>query len=122
MNVSQLSDSNEVYQLEKRLSETADQLAHMVNDYGKAKQVIAFDSDQRKRVLAKAMSTFLDAGETVSAAEAKGRSTFVYGEELAKLASQLRSAEETRAKWEATKCQWESCRSLLAMQREMGAM
>jgi len=122
MHVSELADSQEVFQLEKRLQETADQLAALVPDMGKAKQVIEFISDQRKRALAKSMSQWLDSGESAAAAEAKGRSSFVYGEELAELATQLKAAETTKARWEATKCQWESCRSLLAMQREMSSM
>lgn len=120
--VSDQTDSSEIAALEKRLSETADQLAALVPDMGKAKQIIEFASDQRKRALAKAMSQWLDGGESASAAEAKGRASYVYGEELAELANQLREAETTKARWEATKCQFEACRSLLAMQRELGSL
>jgi len=122
MHVSDLADSQEVYQLEKRLSETADQLAQLVPDYGRAKQVIEFISDMKKRALAKPMSVHLDGGESAAAAECKARASYAYGEELAKLAHQLKDAESVKAKWEALKCQWESCRSLLAMQRELGTM
>lgn len=122
MNVSDLSDSKEVYNLERRLEGFADQLTALVLEMGMAKQVIEFASDMRKRALARAMSHWLEAGDSASAAEAKGRSSHVYGEELKDLAGQLREAETVKAKWEALKCQWESARSLLAMQRQMSSM
>ncbi len=122
MQVSDLSDSSEVYALEKRLMITAETLAGMVKGLGKARQIREFASDRKKQILAKCMSTFLGEGESAAAAEAKARASFLYDEEMTKVAQQLASAEEAIAAWEATKTIWESCRSLLALQRTMSQM
>lgn len=122
MQVSDLADSREIYDLEKRLQHSADKLAGMVAAVGNARQVIEFTGDMRKRALAKAMTPFLDSGESATAADAKGRASFNYGEELKSLTEQLRAAESVKAEWEAVRIQWESSRSLLSMQRELGKM
>lgn len=122
MHVSDLSDSREIYDLEQRLQSSADKLAGMVAAVGKARQIIEFSGDQRKRALAKAMTPFLDSGESATAADAKARASFNYGEELKELTGYLREAETAKAEWEATRIQWDTARSLLSAQREMSKM
>jgi hypothetical protein len=122
LNVSDLADSQQVYQLQKRLQDAADKLAALVPQVGKARQIIEFASDQRKRALAKAMTPYLDGGESASSAEAKARASFNYGEEMLVLAKALTKAEQTKAEWEALKVAWESSRSLLSMEKELSRL
>ncbi len=68
------------------------------------------------------MTPYLDAGESSTAADAKGRASFSYGEELKALSAQLRDAETCKAEWESARIQWESARRLLSMQKELGKM
>jgi hypothetical protein len=122
VHVSDISDSQEIFTLEKRLQDLSDKLAGMVSPMGKARQIIEFSGDMRKRALAKAMTPFLDEGESATAADAKGRASFNYGEEMKRLRADLQESETVKSEWEATRIQWESTRSLLSMQREMSKM
>lgn len=120
--VSELTDSSEVYSLEKRLSETSDAMVKMIGAIGKARQITEFSGDMRKRALAKAVTPFLDQGESAAAADAKGRGSFNYGEELKELKAQLIEAETVKAEWEALRIRFEATRSLLSAQKEMSRM
>lgn len=122
MHVSELTDSSEVYVLEKRLSDTADSMARITKEIGKARQIIEFAGDMRKRALAKAVTPFLDQGESAAAADAKGRASYNYGEELKGLQAQLIEAETVRAEWDSLRIQFESARSLLSAHKEMSRM
>jgi hypothetical protein len=122
MEVADLTDSKELFDLQRRLAEAGDKLSRLVSAVGLARQVAEFNSDMRKRALALAMTVFLDQGESAAAAEAKARASFQYGEAMKDLAAQLRDAETTKAEWEAARIQFESCRSLLSAYKEMSKL
>jgi hypothetical protein len=113
-----LADWGDVASLQQRLAELAEKLGSMVADVGRARQVIEYDSDLKKRALARATSAALAGGESYNKAEAEGRSNEAYHAEIKVLAKQLESAYTVTAEWEATKCAWETARSLLSMQKE----
>lgn len=90
----------------------------MAGDVGLAKNILEYDSDLRKRALARAMTAPLAGGSSASKAEAEGRASEAYSDELAVLSRQHASAEQTVMFWEAKKIVWETCRSMLSMTRE----
>jgi hypothetical protein len=118
-NMSQLSDHEQLRVRQERLEAACQVVAALSRKVGQAKQVIEFSPEYRKRALAKAMSPYLDDGESATAADAKGRASFNYGEELKELAQFLNDAETVKAQWEAAKVEWESCRSLLSLEKEL---
>ena len=113
-----VSDWTEVASLQQRLAETVERINAMAGDVGMAKQIREFSGDLRKRCLAIAATPFLKAGSSAAAADTEARSSEPYGAALKQLAKELTQAETTIAEFEALKLQWESCRSLLSMQRE----
>jgi hypothetical protein len=116
------ADWSDVQSLQQRLVESAEKLGVMAGDVGAAKQVIEYDSDMRKRALARATAAALAGGESYNKAEAEARANEAYHAELKTLAKQFQVAATVVAEWDATKVQWESARSLLAMQREQTRM
>src|SRR5947208_943700 len=119
MKTSDLADSDQVHQLQKRLEEASEKISKLVPQIGKARQIIEFNGDMRKRALAKVTTTFLDKGESASAAESQARASYSYGEEIKELSRSLADAETTRAAWDAAKTEWESVRSLLSLEKEL---
>lgn len=113
------TDSHELAAIEQRLNAAAQKLASLVKPIGQARQIIEFSGDMRKAALARAMTGFLGEGESAAAADAKARASFNYGEEMKRLAHELRSAEETKAEWEATRVLWESTRSILSLHKSL---
>lgn len=112
------ADHNDQLAIEKRLKTASRKLAELAPMVGLSKQVRAYDSDRRKNLLAKYMIAPLKAGESAASAEAHARGDAAYQNELELLADQLQTAEKFIAQNEAEHASWESCRSLLAMQRE----
>ena len=111
-------DWSTVEELQRRMVETVQAMDALADDVGLARQVREFSGDQRKRALARAMAAALAGGDSAAKAEAEARGSDTYGKELAVLERQLTAAEQTIARWDCAKIQWESCRSLIAMQRE----
>lgn len=122
MSLATQTDSTEIIAIERRLQAAADKLESLVKDVAVARQIREHDSDRRKAALAKSMVTFLEAGESAAAADAKARASYVYCETMKELAAQLRSSEESIAAWDAAKTQFECSRSLLAVARELTRM
>jgi hypothetical protein len=60
----------------------------------------------------------LAGGESAAKAEAEARASEIYGKELAQLQKEQGAAEQVVMEWEAAKLIWQTCQSLLAMQRE----
>lgn len=112
------ADYSDVAALQKRLVEAADRLSALVPELAKARQVREYDSDRRKRALAVAMAPLLSEG-SAAAAEAMARASSGYEKAMKQIAADLLVAEKVIAEHEAVKIQWESARSLLAMQRDM---
>ena len=84
-----------------------------------AKQIKEFNSDRTKRALAIAALPFIKSGESSAAADTQARASDGYKLEMQKLATEFQQAEKALLEWESTKIQWESARSLLAMQRDL---
>lgn len=110
---------SDVAALQKRLVEAADRLSALVPELAKARQVREYDSDRRKSALATVAAPLLRAGESAAAAEMEARASDNYRKAMKAIAGDLLVAERVIAEHEAVKIQWESARSLLAMQRDM---
>lgn len=111
-------DIHDVTKITYELESARDELAGMVDDVGKAKQVKEWDSERRKAALAKYVSPLL-ATSSVSAAEHTARASEGYIDAMRVLQRDLYDAERTLAQYEAIKCKWESARSILGMQRAL---
>lgn len=115
---SPVSDWSDVAILQKKMADTCDAINLMAGDVGLARHVLEYDSDRRKRALARAMVPALAGGDSAAKAEAEARASEIYTKELNQLAKEHTSAEQAIVAWEAAKLQWETARSLMAMQRE----
>jgi hypothetical protein len=113
------ADHSDVLALQMKLTQAADKLSHMAPQVAVAKQVKEFSNDRTKRALAIAALPFIKAGESSAAADTCARSSDGYKLEMQKLATEFQQAEKALLEWEAQKIQWESARSLLAMQRDL---
>jgi hypothetical protein len=111
-------DHSEAYKLEKNLKEAAKRLQKLAPLVGAARQIKEFASDQRKNILAATQMQFIQRGESVAGAEVCARSNPIYLEKMAALQRDFADAESTIAQWQADFAYYESCRSLMAMQRE----
>lgn len=115
---SDLADWSDVEALQRKMAGMAEEMAVLAPDVGRAKHVLEYDSDRRKQALARAMRAPLAGGDSAAKAEAEGRASEVYAKELSQLGLEHKMSEEILMSWEAAKIGWETCRSLLAMQRE----
>ncbi len=113
--MSDFSDSNEIA---ARMQSATGTLHKLAPNVGAARQCREYDSDRRKRLLAKYVAPLLKTGESATAAEHLARSNVSYGEELEKLAEQYASAEKIIAQNQAELCSFEAARSLLSFSRE----
>lgn len=116
------ADYSETMLLQRRLTETADEMAAITDDVGMARQVREFSSDRRKRALGRAMQAALAGGESSSKAEAEARASEPYAKELQQLAKELTAAEQTIARWDVLRIKWETARSLLSVQKSQMQM
>ena len=112
------ADWSDVAELQRKLIETVEAINGMANDVGLARHVCEYDSDRRKRALARAMSPALAGGDSAAKAEAEARASETYAKELNQLAKEHASAEQVITNWEAAKLRWETARSLLSLQKE----
>lgn len=113
-----VADWSDVEELQKRMANAVEAMGRLAADVGSAKTVLEFSSDRRKRALARGCAAALAGGESVAKAEAEARSGETYGKELAQLQKEHQAAEQIIMEWDALKLVWETCRSLLSMQRE----
>lgn len=113
-----VSDWSDVAMLQKKMADTCDTINQMAGDVGLARHVLEYDSDRRKRALARAMVPALAGGDSAAKAEAEARASEPYTKELNQLAKDHQNAEQVITAWEASKLQWETARSLLSMQKE----
>src|SRR5437763_16134255 len=110
-------DQSEIESIEERMRNATKKLNTMAPALGLAKQVVEYDSDRRKMILAKVMAPLIGRGETAVAAEAIGRSEPLYLQELDNLARQYKDAQTVIATFRATEASFEAARSLLSMQK-----
>lgn len=111
-------DHSDVLRAQKSLTGALKKLHALAPELGMARQVIEYDSDRRKSLLAKYMVKHLRNGDSSASSEAQARSDESYIKELDCLAEICKTAHSVRADWDATYASWESARSVLAMQRE----
>jgi hypothetical protein len=111
-------DHSDVAVIQKRLKTACRKLHELAPEVGMARQIISFDSDRRKNLLARYTVKHIKDGESVAASETLARADTAYEAELSGLADVLTQAETTLRQYEAERCSWESARSLLSMQRE----
>jgi len=113
-----VADWSSVEGLQQRMIEAVEAMQQMADDMGRASHVSAYDSDRRKKALSRAMAAPLAGGESAAKAEALARADAVYAKEFDQLAKEHLAAEQTVSDWTAKKLVWQTCQSLLAMQRE----
>lgn len=111
-------DWSSVADLQQELVKTVEAMDRLVDEYGMARQILEFSGEQRKRVLAVAASPLIKAGQSASAAEIEARSSEPYKAALKQLATEFQAAEAAVAGWTVLKLRWETCRSLLSIQKE----
>src|SRR5204863_2607092 len=111
-------DQSEIETIEERMRSATKKLNAMAPALGLAKQVVEYDSDRRKMILARVMAPLIRTGETAVAAEAIGRSDEIYLQALDNLATQYKDAQTVIATFRATEASFEAARSLLSMQKE----
>ncbi len=114
----QVADWSGVDELQRKMVQVVQALEAMADEVGRAAHVREYDSDRRKKALSRAMAAPLEGGESAAKAEALARADAVYSKELEQLAREHLAAEQTFSDWTAKKLVWETCRSLLSMQRE----
>lgn len=114
-----LADWSDCAGIQKRMVEAIEEMQRIAHDVGLARHILEYDHDRRKRALARAMQPALAGGDSAAKAEAEGRASAGYAAELAQLGKEHQLAEQTVTEWEVNKLAWETCRSLLAMQREI---
>lgn len=119
---SDLADWGDVEALQRKMAAMAEEMAVLAPDVGRARHILSYDGDRRKQALSRAMRAALSGGESVAKAEAEARSSEPYAKELSQLSLEHKMAEEILMTWEATKIQWSTAQSLLAMQRELNKM
>jgi hypothetical protein len=113
-----LADDSTAKQFQKRLALASQEINQLAPMFGLAKQVIDYDSDRRKNLLAKYARQHIQAGESATAADLLARSDPEYVAALDIQAEELRTAYATTGKWDALHVRWETGRSLLALTRE----
>lgn len=121
-NINPAADWSDTAALQQRLHEAAERIQAMAGDVGLAKHVIEYDSDRRKRALARAMGPGLAGGASAAKADAEARASEPYAKELEVLAKQHAAALQQVQEHDAAKVAWETARSLLAMLREQVKM
>ncbi len=113
------ADYSDVKAIQKRLKTASSELNNpsSVALFAQARQVISYDSDRRKNLLAKYTVKYLKQGESATAAEAMARADESYQKEFDAQGDDLQTAEGIITKRRATETSWESARSLLAFER-----
>lgn len=108
------ADHAEGERVQKRMQEASKQLNDMHLAVGLALQVIDYDSDRRKNLLAKHAKPYIVAGESAATAAILARASKEYNDELERIAKQCAEAYQIKTKQEATKVSWETARSTLS--------
>jgi hypothetical protein len=112
------ADWSDAAGLQAKMIACIDELSAMSSNVGIAKHIAEYDSDQRKRALARAMVASLAGGSSAAKAEQEARASEVYAKELAVLAKQHQAAMQQIEEYTVKKLEWETARSLLSMLKE----
>lgn len=110
-------DAHDILELERRMTQAAEELHRNCSAVAMSRQVLEFVSDQRKNTLAKYAAPLLKAGESAAAADTLARSESGYLSEFKDLQEQVTKAYGHIAKWDALHCKFEAARSALSLAR-----
>lgn len=113
-----VSDHSNIKLIEERLVTATQNLHKLSPMMGLAKQVIEFQSDMRKNILAKHARRYIESQNSAANSEMLARSDPAYEVEIKVLQDRVTDAYKVEAEWRATLASVEVGRSLLAMQRE----
>lgn len=114
----QTADHTDSLKIAARMQSCTRTLHQLAPQVGVARQIVEYDSDRRKQILAIEVVPHIKNGESATAAEHLARASEPYANNLAKLAEQYESAQATLSKWEAEKASFEAARSLLSFSKE----
>jgi hypothetical protein len=112
-------DHSEIKRYQKRMMDACKNLHSMAVPMGNARQLIDFDSDKRKSILAKYMVPFLKTGDSAKAAEAAARASGSYLSEVEDWNKKIEDAYVVRFKWDCENMSFACAQSLLAVEREI---
>ena len=112
-------DYSDVARIQKRMRQAARKLALLSSEVGMAETVLRYDKDRRKDTLARYVIKHLKNGESAAAAEQYARADTAYEAEIQSRYDQAQMAFTALRTYEVEKVAWETCRSLLSMQREI---
>jgi hypothetical protein len=101
-----------------RMDRASESITAMTDDYGHAKMVIEFNSEQRKCALATNAEPLIHRGDSNPVAETKARSNPVYHAAMAALQKDFELASQTIAKWDALMCVWKTAQSIVSAAKE----
>lgn len=107
-------DYGDIAVIQQKLMEASDELAAMVDEVAKARQVKEWDSERRKAALSLQVAPLLVSG-SAAAAEHQARASEPYHKAMHALGLDLYAAEKSILKYETTRIKWESARSLLSI-------
>jgi hypothetical protein len=113
------ADYSDTLELGRRLFDASEALAAMTGEVAVARQVVEYDSDRRRRVLAIAAAPLIAAGASVSAADAEARASATYQTAMKQLGLEYIEAQKVLTTWEANKIRFEAARSMLSAQKEV---
>ena len=114
-----MNDHEHIRDVQKKLKEATARLREMAPMVGHAKQVLKYDSDRCKNLLARYALDGIKAGKTAAAANIEARANPAYQLELEGLSEQRESAEKIIAEYDAEKCRYEAARSLHSMEKQI---
>lgn len=101
------------------MKEACRKMHDMTPDLALALTIIERDSDNRKNVLARHQVKHIKAGESATASEVMARADAEYDKEFRGYSDTYEMAIKRKLEYENEKTSWETCRSILARQREM---
>ncbi len=113
-----VADWGDARELQREMVSAVEEISRRAADVGLARHVLEYDSDRRKRALARAMAPPLAGGDSAAKAEAEARASASYSAELTQLGKEHQAAETVCLEFEAVKLKWETARSLLSMLKE----
>lgn len=114
-----MSDFTDIKATERRITETVAALQALVGSYANARQIVDYDADRRKQLLARWARNAIagDKGMSAAMADTLARAHPSYDESLTALANDLTNAYEVVAKWQALMARLDAARSLMAVSR-----
>lgn len=112
-----MTDHNEIESIQRKLVEMTDRLMVLSPKAADARQIVEYDGDRKKRVLALSMAPLL-ANMSSAAAEAQSRASDNYAKAMSGLGGEFKAAQQVLYEWEQLKLTIEVYRSLLAVERK----